>query len=379
MAIVDDQLLCMRTQTTLDQISDGLYGNVEDGTNTYNLTRVVRAASKETLTQVSNITKTRPGDLSCTDVKADVKILVPDCADITCSDIVMDCTPLTAAKSEYVYDRFSVNDSVCGGFTMDASLFDCSCDDPFETLAHKLKSELRKMKASMNLKLGAKLLASVGVDSNGVDTSVTPVPMKIFVEDALGRALPQPAGYQRIMHEFDQQSPSRSVDPVTVTSSTKFKYYANSERIWTGNVDGFDANRGSMDNVFYDPAIGSLGIDPLVAAEPSISWLPGSNALIEYYDYGNPEQAIKGSSFFDGMVSTGRLVRTIMDIGSKVEGVPFLVDAMIYFDDCENTVTYKFNKIFDLYSVPQDAMCGAFNFRVLGDVQCSPFGCADMA
>jgi hypothetical protein len=384
MALVTDQFLCLRTQATLDQISDGLYTNLETGIYTNALSDAIDASDNGALSQVTNQTKLAPGDATCTEINATVKIQVPDCGDNACAAIAMDCNISATNPETYVHDQVTYDDSVCHEFSVAAEDFDCSCDDPFRELATKMYNAARKMKKEYNDILAANLVGEVGEDFAGNNTALFPKPLKLLFENANGQIQPQPMGLFSIDQEYDYQAPHRTVNPVIVTSSQKFRAYLYAQGIYAGNDEGADGSRKSMPNVFYDPAL----LDAVTAAggpttAPAISWLPGSLSLLKWYDYGHPEHQVQGTSFFEGMVRQDRMVRTIMDIGTPTMGTPFLVDAQIRYDECvgtHGTVNYKFRKIFGLYCPDQSALCAGtnFNFKLLWDLQCAAFGCSDI-
>lgn len=384
MGLVSSKELCKRSEVVLQQISNGLYEGVEHGNNTYNTAKVLEMVSSEVASEVSMNARVAPGDVTCASVKATVKIEVPDCSDNTCTNLNFDCSAPAATAENYVHDEMLIQDMVCDEFSVSAELYDCSCEDPLYDLARKLKRSARKMYAQYNEKLASKMVAAAGVSYNGVETAINPLALKIFT-DSCGELKPQPMGFFALSAEYDNQAPNRNVNPVVITGSQMFKAYDFSKPLYEGNDQGRDSNRTTMEGIYYDPAFAKV-LQGGSTNNPAFSFLPGSLHLLEYFDFGRDGYKgtrIGGGSFFDGMVKQEKMVRTVMDIGTNTIGVPFLVDAQIRYDECAGkygTVTYKFKKTFDLYNTNQAAMCPdkPFNYKLLWDVQCAPFGCSDI-
>lgn len=380
MAVVSPQSLCKRTEITLDQMTT-LYDNVEKGNTNNNLNQVLEATSSEVLTQITSLIKTKPneGGVGCAEAKATIVFDVPDCSDYTCEKVSFGCNTNTPAKREKKAFDYIIDKQVCDSFTVDARLFDCGCEDRIQDLEKQLQTSKWKMQKSENTQLAESIIAGVGSDHAGNPTLTVPKPLKIFRPGLSGELVPQPLGFFDIGEEYAKQNPSGGVSPVIVTSSRMFNQYRYSSQFFAGNVDGLDGSRDSLDNIFYDPSLASIPGVP--SGDIALSWLPGSLHKVNYFDFSDESKRIGGSSFFEPSVSTNRVVRTIMDLGGRTGGAPYLVDAEIFYDDCNNTVTYTFQRLFGLVCPPQEVFCPGttYNFKMLWEIQCAIYGCPDIA
>lgn len=380
-----DQKVCLITEATLQQVSNGLYDSIEAGRSTYGVAAAIEDNSNGVINDIINVSKTQPGDLTCTDVHAQVKFLTPDCADGGTTNVSFDCTTVTPSRRSFDYEDVEISDFVGEELALDFSLFQCDCDDPLFDQAVQLASVARKMYKAYNEKLATKIIAGVGTDFAGTSTATTPLPLKMFSLDALGRLQPQPMGLFAVENQYDNMLPQRTVDPVIITGSSKVKAYAKAQSIWAGNEDGFDAGRGMLENVYYDPAL--LALTTGVADDPAFSFLPGTLQIMDYYDFATEGKAMNGPSYFQPMMGSGvlrddNMIRGVMNFRPFI-GRDFFVDVQIRYDNCQGkygTVEYKFRKIFDLFKTPQRALCTGttWNLCMLWDIECSPYGCTDI-
>jgi hypothetical protein len=241
-----------------------------------------------------------------------------------------------------------------------------------------------KMYKAYNNKLAEKVAASVGNPYGSVtSTATTPLPLKMFREGAQSELVPQPAGLHALDQEYMRQHPNHMGKPIIVTSSEYVSTYEAISRFYSGNDEGKDGTKRRLENVYYDPALASH-VDPLVTTDPAVSFLAGSLNLIEYFLYDQEtRKMVGGRNVFTPLVNTPNIYKGKVDIGTPFLGRKFEVDMLVIFKECEGVagkIVVKMKKIFDLYSVDQSAFCSAdtHNFRLLHDLQCATFGCADL-
>ena len=372
---------CLKTQLELENIVGNLYTSIERQGKTWGTAAAVEQSSNGSFLSVIDKRKARPGDPGCTEVNLDVKHRIPDCGVIDDTIHPFDCSDIAAVRETYAYDRISIDDGVSTKFSVQEDMFNCSCEFPVEELAIKLSNEVRKLYTKYNNKLLTKLAAGVGsLYQDTALTSVTPAKLKLFRETPDGVVVPQPMGLYDLVYEYNRQLPDGGSSPLLVSGSKRVGAYEFSEGVFSGNVDGKDATRKGLGNVFTDwdmPSVLTGG----AASEPMISFLPGTVELLDFYTFDNPDKKVgrDGNISWAPVKATNELVRIKIDLGTPILGRKFVVDMEIFYKSCENKVIYTITKLFDLWQMPQGAFCAGdtHNYRLLWDVIASEYDAAD--
>ena len=380
-------LCCLKTETELDIIAGGLYRNLQQNGRTFGTAAAIEDNSGNTLNQVFNPRKARPDGTG--PVVADVKYMIPRCDETTDGEVTFDCTDAANAESTYGYETVTLDQQVSEEFSIAADSYDERCEDPMGELAKELIYRTQSMRSKYNRKLTTLLAASVGgkyiADQAGdpladVTTAVTPAKLKLF-HTVNGQSVPQPMGIYDLTYQYQRMAPDMPRTPVLINGSKALGAYAEGRRIFGGNVDGLDPNDGSpLSNVYTDWQMPDV-LSGSPAANPLISFLPGSLELLEFFEFDNPEQVLSqsGRVTWAPVQSSGTLVRQKVDIGTAVLGRPFIVDLQIRYDECTNRVHYKMRKDFGLFNIPAGAFCSGanWNYKLLWDIVCEAYDCTD--
>ena len=376
---------CLKTEAELNFLAGRLYTDLVLNGRTFGTAAAIEDNARKGMTSFTNIRKAMPDGDASTGIKVDVKYQIPRCEESATDDVTFDCLPAADAKPDYAYDEFFFTDYVAEEFTMGITPFLTSCETPSEELAKELVYRVQSMYAKYNRKLLTKLEALAGSTYEGsTATSIAPVPLKLFVENGLGQAVPQPAAIYDLIYQFQRMAPNNPMRPVKIAGTKGLGAYQEGRRIFEGNVEGQDASDDAgnpLSGVYTDWQMNDILADAPVA-NPMISYMPGAVDLVEWFEYDNPDKQLvrNGRVTWAPVQSDGELVRQKVDVGTPILGRKFEVDLQIYYDKCNNKVTYKMRKVFDLWHIPQGAFCAGttWNYILLWDIVCGPYQCVDI-
>lgn len=374
----------LKTQKTLEEVSGGLYDALAMGSRHMNgVADAIQATSSNAL-KIENVRKARPGDPTCTDVKLQVRYRKPtncDPEDGACVD--MSCTPAAAATFEYEY--LDITPDLCVGreFMVPASLFDCNEFEFSQELIPLIKEKVLSMYDEYNRKLAAALVAAAGSSYNGTAlTSASPLPLYLFrLNPVTGATEPQPSAISDLTKQYRLMFGNTAYKtPVVVAGTDMFSTFSELRPYFNNSTSGADTRGLNLSQFpFYlDYELSVPGV-----SNPVVTFAPGSVALVEWYDFGYRS----GDSAFSSLrpittlangqtiyppfqnASNGTFSKIKMDVGSSLLGKKFEVDFMILNQECEGQITFKMNKRFDLFHVP-NACDDLHNGILVWDVQC---------
>lgn len=377
---------CLKTEIELSRIAGGLYQSIQRNGRTFGTAAAIEDNRGGSLTAATNPRKAIPDGAPGTGVKVDIKYALPDCAETATAAPGFDCTDETPSAMGYGYEEFYFDNAVGEKFTVSQALFDNTCEDTREELARKLAYHVESMYSKYNSALTTELAASVGstyYEPAGVLTSVTPAELKLFRLDASGASVPQPMAIYDLVHEYERQNPAGGRQPVIIGGTKALGAFQMGNDVFRGNTDGLDAGNitNPLRNIYMDWQLPTI-VPPAVAANPVLSFLPGSIELVEFWEFDNDEKMIAddGRITWAPVQASGTLIRQKVDVGTPVIGRPFVVDMQIKYDECTNQVTYTMRKDFGLFKIPQAAFCAGttWNYNMLWNVTCDAYNCADV-
>ena len=370
-APVTSDILCQKTEAQLAIMETDL--NPDSNRDlSFNAVRAIVDSQRESLTAEPGLA--RPGSDAARHMY--LKFLKPDC-DVSVATTVPDftCTDETDTPLEYDTVPITVADAVGDTFTIDANLYDATCEDPMKELQAKIKRSVRRGMKQYQDKLVTKMHTNVGAYADG--TTLT----KDLLLFTSGQAKPQPMGWNTLVNEYSQQSPVSGETPYVISGAEKMQAYQYASSVFSGNVDGFDPNKASSTgaNIYFDRAVQPVlaGIDALLTSAV-LAFLPGSVTIAEWFKFDNPNHAVNpnGRSVYAPVQSSGTITRQKVDLGTPTLGIPFVVDLQIEYRECDNKVVYKWRKDFDLCHLPQSAFCSTFNYTTLWNIDCGDVDCA---
>lgn len=376
---------CLKTEIELSRIAGGLYSSIQRNGRTFGTAAAIEDNRGGSLTSAMNIRKAIPDGAPGTGVKVDVKYALPECGESVTAAPSFDCTDETPSAMGYGHEEFYFDTAVGEKFTVSQGTFNGTCEDTREELARKLTYHVESMYTKYNRELATQLAAGVGstfYEPNGVLTSVTPAPLKLHRLNSDGASVPQPQALHDLVHEYERQAPGGSRQPVLIGGTKAIGSFQTSSTLYRGNVDGLDVSNitNPLGNIYMDWQLPTI-VPPAVAANPIISFLPGSIELVEFWEFDNDEKSIgdNGRIVWAPVQASGTLTRQKVDVGTPILGRPFIVDMQIKFDECTNQVTYTMRKDFGLFKIPQAAFCPGttWNYCLLWDSICAPYDCAD--
>lgn len=291
-----------------------------------------------------------------------VEYLKPDCGSASeCSDISFDCTDVSDDVETHGYDRLSIDSCTGAEFSVDHDYFTDNCIGLAEDLMHKMRAALRKMVYAENVAAINYLLAQAGnyfALSGDTAQSSTASPYALPVLNASFE--PQPMGFFPLINQYQEMGVGDR-EPYVVSGSLKLKGYAwaDMKGIFSqGQDDGINPNFMTIPNFYYDKLVdGTVG-----TSDYAFSFIPGSIANLSWHEFDNPDASTTpdGRKVWAPIQAAGRVVRQKIDIGAPF-GVSYPVDAMIYYDDCNNKVNFKFRRYYDFWRIPDDAFVDACN------------------
>ena len=368
---VTSDLLCQKTETQLAIMETSLNPDTNRDYS-FNAVRGIIDSQRSTLEAEAGLA--RPGSDAARHMY--LKYLTPDCTvDAATTVPTFTCTDETDTPLVYETVPITVDDAVGDTFTIDASLYDVTCEQPIRELQEKLKRSVRKGMAQFQKKLITKMHTNVGAYA---DTTVATKDLLLFTS---GQAKPQPMGWNSLINEYSQQSPNSPEMPVILSGAEKMQAYSYASNVFSGNVDGFDANKGytAGTDLYFDRAVQTtlVGIDALLTSAV-LAFMPGSVTIAEWFKFDNPIHAVNpnGRSVYAPVQSSGLITRQKVDVGTPTLGIPFEVDLQIEYRECDNKVVYKWRKDFDLCHIPQGAFCSTFNYTTLWNIDCGDVDCA---
>lgn len=357
------QLLCLKNEEALSVITNDIRpSNVE--VQTFGAWRAITQSQAEAGMNTTNLAngKTKPTQGGVREVT--VEYVKMDCSAAgEVSDVSMDCTDVDEATETYGYDRNSVDQGSSWEFAIDGELFQGNCLDLARDLQFKLRSAVRAMIKKENDYAIDWLYASAGnyfaqSGDSARNSRTNPYPLSVLDDTRQ----PSPMGLFPLIRQYEEMG--LMVQPYVVSGAGELKAYSWADRqgiFARGNDDGVDPSTVTLPNFFYD-----LRTDPRVinaggsSTNYAFSFAPGAVANINWFEYANDEvnTTADGRKQWLPYQLSGPVLRQVIDIGAPF-GVSFPVDALIYYDYCNNKVIYKFVRNFDYWKIPDDAFVSA--------------------
>ena len=370
-APVTSDILCQKTEAQLAIMETDL--NPDSNRDfTFNAVRAIQDSQRDTLTVDPGMAK--PGSNAARHMY--LKFLTPDTT-VGDATAVPDftCTDETDTPLDYNTVPITIDDAIGDTFTIDANLYDATCEDPMRELQEKIKRSVRKGLAQYQKKLVTKMHTNVGAYADG--TTAT----KDLLLFTSGQAKPQPMGWHSLINEYSKQSPVSGETPYVISGAEKLQAYQYASSVFSGNVDGYDPNKATSNgaNIYFDRAVQPVleGIDALLTSGV-LAFMPGSVTIAEFFKFENPIYAVNpnGRSVYAPVQSSGTITRQKVDVGTPTLGIPFVVDMQIEYRECDNKVVYKWRKDFDLCHLPQTAFASTFNYTTLWNIDCGDVDCS---
>lgn len=364
----------LKTLQSLENVANGVYPAIVR-TETYNT-----AAALEDSSMVSGIKVDTTGNAKPTassNKKVQVKYLKPDftAADNSAHDWT--CSDVSDSPENYGYDDTTVADFVADQFSITPTDYDDRTDSTIEEdIATKIWTVWRKMAKSYNDKLALKAMGKAGnYYANAADTPVSSltnaVEIPLFSAETVTQ--PQPLALHKMVWQYERMGVGDR--PVYVVGGNDlWSGYIYSRKIYAGNPDGRDSNLG------FDPfggtaykdyqidVIGDANTIISVSEQRVLSWVPDTFKIVDWYVFDNGVKRTDGQSqigqIFNPVQNSVNIFRGKMDIGTAFSGRPFVCDVQIKYDECAGPggkITWKFEKDFDLWAIPQGAFTVANN------------------
>jgi hypothetical protein len=368
---VSSALCALRLRQSLTTAQQTLRNDIAMANKQMGTADAIKAAQTGML-QVFDRTKAFPGAPSPDDC---VKLSVRYRNDVNCDPMdvpcaPLDCSPVPAATFQYSEVDVTLDECVFGSLSVNRKMFECSEQEISQELIPLLREQAYKMYENMNLKLAAKLLANAGSPfASTTLTSATPLPLNIlFTNPVTGQTQPQPIGFSAIRTQYRNMGISGS--PYVIGGSDSLAFYEDIGRLFQGNVEGFDASRyQGLTQFYYD-----YQMDTPAAAHPVLTFAPGSVELLEWYKYQNGtigNVTSWGEKIYQPTLKSDELVRMKTDLRA-ILGKQFEVDLQIHDNVCDEVVTFKMQKRFDLFINP--SVCNkTYNGILLWNVTCAPY------
>lgn len=357
--------------------------NAESGRNTYKILEALNNHGRTSLTQVISAHPVKPNDPTCTTVNMFVKYKKPNCspASKSCEKVTLDCSPITTTAIEYENCQITMNKCVAGGFEISADQFDCDCNTTVGTeFRELLKREAIAMIEDYQRQLFTAIASGAGKTHDGKDCLSVP----LFCNDEKGKLSLQPEGMYALKNEFKEQSPKCSDEPIIITGSKKLDAYnyLSQQGLYAGTTTTA-ANAGPLSgNYYYDPEAAEIMNTLFSKPDGGIAFLPDSLSVLEWYCFENANNQLMpgGRLAWEPTFVGSNVVRQKMDIGTPTIGIPFIVDALGYYEECSGKsgkVIWKFQKLFDVFKTPQEAICpgATHNYCVPIEISCESFSC----
>lgn len=292
--------------------------------------------------------------------KIQLRYVATDC-DEDGMDEIGECNLGDSASPLYKTSDFTVGLRHSWGFDLSETDFRDICESKEQGYADFFMAKYAHAKAGLNKKLIAPIAALMGnYPLTGVDSKLTPI--EVPVVDANG--VFNPTGLALVQATYLQME--RSETPIIVGAG-KLDFAAAARAYSALNNSGIDASKLAL-NYFRDAAVNASYGD---GTDNILTWMPGAIQFLEWFDnVGDFDKSIMHT------VNGREVVKESTTTIITPDGIKW---DMYYSYDCR-THKYRFQKWFDVASIPSDAFgaCQDYNYALRFKLACGTIDCNDV-
>lgn len=381
---------CLHLQQNMDTISQDAIRGIWPNRVEMSSFGALRALQESRTGGINNLIERNGKERLTGDSRRTVqlKYAKQGCYDAVPCEGELDCSP--AAESEQLYGYCDVVVDCCvqaKPIHVSVKKYKNRCESIQTELAMHLREAARTIAHGMNRQIACKIAEGVGnywtkFGQTPVSSFTDPTQLNIFTGTAPSK--PQPMGLFPLHQQYQKMGVGdRRIFGLSGSDfASKYLFAAD---LFSRNEDGFNTTLGMPFNPMMDWCIDSeLDAKGIAGCNRLITWVEGSIDMLEWWNY-EGDCVVNGAngrpSFFDPVTATADVMKVKFDIGTPYFGFPIVVDMLVKYDSCEDTITIKMKKHFDVWKLPQDAFSEAcdqyHNYCLLwslgcGDDLCEP-------
>lgn len=341
---VTSQYCCLVVQQMLERI----VGSANYPANTYNekngfLKAVISPENTNGFEQIQTTSRFGKGIPSAGNRKVEIAYAARVCAAVT--DGVGDvCDTGTVYGDDLKYATADVTFNKTTSLRISKEDFRQLCEEPNSRLERAITNRVADLKKAVNNELITAYIAALGnyyTAPGGVpvDSGAAPKSLILFNSNAAYGLAPNGLAFTPVMSDY--QRSGFSGEPIMV-GGDMFSRFSMAQKVFAGNMEGADPAKLGMPQMWSDYAVDTIFAD---GSQHILSWVPGYVQLLEWYAY--PAGSIYEQFREDYQTSTMTMGDFSFDFTSK-------------YDPCNGGYwDLTFTKVFDLFTIPNDAFSAA--------------------
>lgn len=271
-----------------------------------------------------------------------LKYIKPTCDGDCPTTAPSECNITAGTANDIGYANFIVDDFCGFEFSLNDNDFYNLCEDRDQFILENLTNKANQAKRNIEAKVITKLNALMGEYADGTSSITAPKSIPFLNPDKT----PNIGAFMAILESY--MNKGYSDNPIFVSQSLNilkmmqpFLGQANSGI----NLGGLDLSRH-----FYSNLLDSTINAPMVTDQNVLTWVPGTFQFVEYFDNERKKKIEPMQLSINGRtVATAKEQLSTMVIGGWMWDVFFKYDCGLH--------TWNFNKRFDVFHLPADAVC----------------------